>query len=190
MTVNEKFKSTYANKFNAFLFMGTNKPVKITDSKSGLLRRLIDVTPSGNKLDQREYSDCMDKIPFELPGIAYHCHQVYLANKHAYDSYVPTLMMGATNDFYNFMIDSFSVFKKNDGTTLKTAWEMYKVYCDETKVPYPYSQRVFKEELRNYFWNFDEEFDSESQARNVYSGFRLDKFENEVLYWNESENVI
>lgn len=180
MTVNEKFKSTYANRFNAFLFMGTNKPVKITDSKSGLLRRLIDVTPSGNKLDQGEYSDCMDKIPFELPGIAYHCHQVYLANKHVYDSYVPTLMMGATNDFYNFMIDSFSVFKKNDGTTLKTAWEMYKVYCDETKVPYPYSQRVFKEELRNYFWNFDEEFDSESQARNVYSGFRLDKFEKDM----------
>ena len=52
MTVNEKFKSTYANKFNAFLFMGTNKPVKITDSKSGLLRRLIDVMPSGKKLDQ------------------------------------------------------------------------------------------------------------------------------------------
>lgn len=180
MTVNEKFKSTYANRFNAFLFMGTNKPVKITDSKSGLLRRLIDVTPSGNKLGQMEYSDCMDKIPFELPGIAYHCHQVYLANKHTYDSYVPTLMMGATNDFYNFMIDSFSVFKKNDGTTLKTAWEMYKVYCDETKVPYPYSQRVFKEELRNYFWNFDEEFDSESQARNVYSGFRLDKFEKDM----------
>lgn len=78
MTVNEKFKSTYANKFNAFLFMGTNKPVKITDSKSGLLRRLIDVMPSGKKLDQKDYNDCINKIPFELPGIAYHCHQVYL----------------------------------------------------------------------------------------------------------------
>lgn len=55
MTVNEKFKSTYANKFNAFLFMGTNKPVKITDSKSGLLRRLIDVMPSGKKLDQNSF---------------------------------------------------------------------------------------------------------------------------------------
>lgn len=134
MTVNEKFKSTYANKFNAFLFMGTNKPVKITDSKSGLLRRLIDVMPSGKKLDQKDYNDCINKIPFELPGIAYHCHQVYLKNKDAYDNYVPTLMMGATNDFYNFVVDSFSVFKKNDGTTLKTAWEMYKTYCDETKV--------------------------------------------------------
>ena len=66
MTVNEKFKSTYANKFNAFLFMGTNKPVKITDSKSGLLRRLIDVMPSGKKLDQKDYNDCINKIPFEL----------------------------------------------------------------------------------------------------------------------------
>ena len=47
MTVNEKFKSTYPMRFNCFLFMGTNKPVKITDAKSGLIRRLIDVTPSG-----------------------------------------------------------------------------------------------------------------------------------------------
>lgn len=180
MTVNEKFKSTYANKFNAFLFMGTNKPVKITDSKSGLLRRLIDVMPSGKKLDQKDYNDCINKIPFELPGIAYHCHQVYLKNKDAYDDYVPTLMMGATNDFYNFVVDSFSVFKKNDGTTLKTAWEMYKTYCDETKVPYPYSQRAFKEELRNYFWHFEEGFDEETKVRNVYSGFRLDKFEKDM----------
>lgn len=33
MTVNEKFKSTYANRFKCFLFMGTNKPVRITDAK-------------------------------------------------------------------------------------------------------------------------------------------------------------
>ena len=49
MTVNEKFKSTYTSQFKCFLFMGTNKPVKITDGKSGLIRRLIDVSPSGNK---------------------------------------------------------------------------------------------------------------------------------------------
>ena len=53
MTVNEKFKSTYSNRFKCFLFMGTNKPVKITDAKSGLIRRLIDVSPSGNKLNTK-----------------------------------------------------------------------------------------------------------------------------------------
>ena len=54
MTVNEKFKSTYTNRFKCFLFVGTNKPVKITDAKSGLIRRLIDVSPSGNKLSPKE----------------------------------------------------------------------------------------------------------------------------------------
>lgn len=34
MTVNEKFKSTYSNSFKAFLFMGTNKPVRITDANN------------------------------------------------------------------------------------------------------------------------------------------------------------
>ena len=62
MTVNEKFKSTYSNRFKCFLFMGTNKPVKITDGKSGLLRRLIDVSPSGNKLGIKEYRSIMKQI--------------------------------------------------------------------------------------------------------------------------------
>ena len=72
MTVNEKFKSTYNNRFKAFLFMGTNKPVKITDAKSGLIRRLIDVTPSGKKLSFEVYSNAMANIDFELGAIASH----------------------------------------------------------------------------------------------------------------------
>jgi hypothetical protein len=35
MSVNEKFKSTYANRFKCFLFMGTNRPVQIWKRKSG-----------------------------------------------------------------------------------------------------------------------------------------------------------
>ena len=66
MTVNEKFKSTYSSRFKCFLFMGTNKPVKITDAKSGLLRRLIDVSPTGNKLSSRDYKKTTKQIAFEL----------------------------------------------------------------------------------------------------------------------------
>jgi len=181
MTVNEKFKSTYSNRFKAFLFMGTNKPVKITDAKSGLIRRLIDVSPSGKKLGVREYKQCVKQVSFELGAIAHHCKEVYLSDPGKYDSYIPTTMMGASNDFYNFMIDSYHVFKKEDGTTLKAAWEMYKTYCDDAKVPYPYSQRTFKEELRNYFWNFDDRFnlDDGSRVRSYFTGFRTDKFERE-----------
>ena len=149
MTINEKFKSTYASRFKCFLFMGTNKPVKITDGKSGLIRRLIDVSPSGNKLDAKEYKKTTKQISFELGAIAYHCKEVYLSDPGRYDTYIPMAMLGASNDFYNFVIDSYHVFKREDGTTLKAAWEMYKTYCDEAKVAYPFSQRNFKEELKN-----------------------------------------
>lgn len=179
MTINEKFKSTYASRFKCFLFMGTNKPVKITDGKSGLIRRLIDVSPSGNKLDAKEYKKTTKQISFELGAIASHCKEVYLSDPGRYDNYIPTTMLGASNDFYNFVIDSYHVFKKEDGTTLKAAWEMYKTYCDEAKVSYPFSQRNFKEELKNYFWEFNDRFNFEdgSRVRSYYSGFRTDKFE-------------
>lgn len=178
MTVNEKFKSTYANRFKCFLFLGTNKPVKITDGKSGLLRRLIDVSPTGNKLNVKEYDRAMNHIKFELGGIACHCRDVYLSNPNLYDRYIPKEMLGASNDFYNFVIDSYHIFKKEDSTTLKVAWEMYKTYCDDAKVPYPYSMRNFKEELKNYFKTFDDTLSVDgSTIRNYYKGFRTDKFE-------------
>lgn len=176
MTINEKFKSTYSNRFKCFLFMGTNRPVKITDAKSGLLRRLIDVTPSGNKLSPKEYKTVTQQISFELGAIANYCKDVYLSEPDRYDDYTPTLMMGASNDFYNFVIDSYHVFVKEDGTTLKAAWEMYRTYCEEAKVPYPFSQRSFKEELKNYFREFEYEVD-DSEIRNIYKGFRTEIFD-------------
>lgn len=181
MTINEKFKATYANRFKCFLFMGTNKPVKITDGKSGLIRRLIDVSPSGNKLEPKEYKKLIKQVGFELGAIASYCQDVYLDDPGRYDNYIPTTMLGASNDFYNFVIDSYSVFKKEDGTTLKAAWEMYKLYCEEAKVSYPFSQRSFKEELKNYFWDFKDRFVSEDglRIRSFYSGFRTDKFEDD-----------
>lgn len=179
MTVNEKHKGLYENAFNAFLFMGTNSPVKITNAKSGLIRRLIDVTPSGNKVKRSEYNSLVKQIDFELGGIASHCLEFYKKNKHLYDDYIPYAMMGASNDFYNFVIDSYHIFKKEDGTTLKAAWEMYKVYCDDAKVGYPMSRRPFQEELKNYFREFNERFCLEdgSRVRSYYSGFRTEIFE-------------
>ena len=179
MNVNEKHKSQYENRFICFLFMGTNKPVKITDGKSGILRRLIDVTPSGNKIPPREYKKLMKQVKFELGPIAYHCKEVFLSDPGRYDEYIPTSMMSASNDFYNFMIDSYSVFKRDDGTTLKAAWEMYKNYVEEAKVPYSLSKMHFRSELMNYFREFNERFttDAGERTRSYYSGFRTEKFE-------------
>ena len=179
MTVNEKFKSTYANRFKCFLFMGTNKPVRITDGKSGLIRRLIDISPSGDKLPAAEYKQVMKQVSFELGAIASRCLAFYRSDPGRYDHYIPTAMMGASNDFYNYVLDSYPVFLKEDGTTLKAAWEMYKTYCDEAKVGYPMSQRVFKEELKNYFREYRDRWQQEdgTRVRSRYAGFRTDVFE-------------
>lgn len=197
MTVNEKFKAAYTNRFNCFLYMGTNKPVKITDAKSGLIRRLIDVSPSGNKLSPKEYKSVMKRINFELGAIASYCLGVFKDNPGAYDDYIPISMMGASNDFYNFVLDSYPIFKEEDGVTLKCAWEMYKTHCDEAKVPYPFSKRIFKEELKNYFKDYKERYrlEDDTRVRSYYIGFRYDKFEGEEpqeIQWvaEDDDNLI
>ena len=184
MVINEKFKSAYSVKFNSFLFMGTNKPVKITDSKSGIIRRLVDVSPTGNKIPGARYSRLMEQINFELGGIAFHCLNVYLSDPKRYDDYIPTLMIGASNDFYNYVLNYYDAFKAEDGTTLKIAWERYNQYCDEARVPFRLQQRVFKEELKTYFREFVERDAPDSDGNrswNVYKGFKTDKFVDTIL---------
>ena len=181
MRVNEKHKSTYEMQFISFLMMGTNKPVKITDSKSGLIRRLIDVRPTGDKIPLWKYNKLMSSIKNELGAIAWHCKEVFEEDPLYYDDYRPMIMMGESNDFYNFILDSYSIFSKEDGTTLKSAWEMYKQYCEDANVQYPYPRRVFKSELMNYFKNFDERVKvGEEYVRSYYSDFRKDLFSKEL----------
>ena len=181
MTVNEKFKSAYNMRFNSLLLIGTNKPVKITDAKSGILRRLIDVEPTGDKVPPKKYDELMDRINFELGPIAYHCRQVYEENPRAYDNYVPTSMMGASNDFFNFVLENYDKFKREDHTTLSIAWLWYDEYCKDAKLTYPYSRTKFKEELKNYFKEFYERtvLEDGSRVRNYYSGFIFEKFESQ-----------
>lgn len=185
MTVNEKFKSTYTNRFKSFLFMGTNKPVKITDGKSGLIRRLIDVKPTGNKVGKDEYDILMSQIKFELGGIAKHCLDLYLSDVKMWDTYMPKDMMSATNEFYDFVLDSYLVFKRDETIGLKQAWEMYKVYCDASKVPFPMSKKNFREELKNYFREcVTTETDTE------YSIFKSELFLNNVKEYKVNADAI
>lgn len=179
MTVNEKFKSAYENRFKCFLILGTNNPVRITNAKSGIVRRLIDVEPTGNKVPAKKYEELISQIDFELGAIAWYCRNVYENNKHAYDDYIPIRMLSASNDMYNFMEDSYYVFKKEDGVSLQVAWEMYKNFCTSTNVPYMSSRRVFKEELMNYFCDYKERVNTDSgeRIRSYYSGFKTEKFE-------------
>lgn len=185
MTVNEKFKSGYDNDFKAFLFMGTNRPVKITDAKSGLLRRLIDVNPSGHKLSLKDYNRTKKGLDFELGAIAWKCKEIYLENPEAYETYVPMNMLDESNDFYNFVLYNIRKFRENDGIDIDIAWEMYKNYVEDAKVPNAFSKRRFKQELKNYFWEYD---DISKLGDGAISKGYYRKFKNEIFSTRVKEN--
>lgn len=178
MTMNEKFKSSYTARINAFLLMGTNQPVKISDSKSGIIRRLIDVHPTGVKIPVNHYNTLMSQIDFELGAIAYHCLEVYREmGKNYYNSYRPLEMMLQTDVFFNFIEAFYDIFKEQNGTSLKHAYILYKEYCSDTGIDKVLPQYKFREELRNYFDEFHNRIEIEGQTvRSYYEGFNANKF--------------
>lgn len=178
MTMNEKYKPSYMARINAFLFMGTNKPVKITDAKSGIIRRLIDVQPSGERVSPRRYQTLFSQIDFELGAIAQHCLDVYREmGRDYYVAYRPIEMMLQTDVFFNFIEDSFEVFKQQNGVTLNQAYEMYKTFCDNTLIEHKMPRYKFREEIKNYFHNFEERaIVNDLRVRSWYSGFITDHF--------------
>ena len=182
MTLNEKYKPSYMARINAFLFMGTNKPVKITDAKSGIIRRLIDVRPTGEKLPPKHYQALMSQIDFQLGAIAHHCLDVYREmGKDYYNGYRPTEMMLQTDVFFNYIEAHYDIFKEQDGTTVKQAYELYKTFCEETLVEYKLPQYRFREELKNYFEKFEERAEvNGARVRSWYSGFKADHFKVQV----------
>lgn len=199
MEVNEKFKAKYMARFNTFLFMGTNKPVKITEAKSGLIRRLIDVRPTGQKVPYRRYMRLMKQIEFELGAIADHCLKVYKEmGESFYDGYVPLDMISATNDFYNFVDHNYDDFAAADAVTLVEAYKRYDEYCTFAN-SYKMQLKSFREELANYFEKFEARATLDGvRVRSLYSGFKRDKFlskkpadeNDEIPYWLRMESTV
>ena len=178
MTMNEKYKPSYTSRADAMLFIGSNQPVKISDAKSGIIRRLIDVHPTGVRIPVRHYNTLMSQIEFELGAIAAHCQNVYLEmGKNYYNSYRPLEMMLQTDIFFNFIEAHYDVFKVQDGIALQQAYTLYKEFCAESGIEKPLPKYKMREELRNYFDDFKDrgEVDGE-RVRSLYSGFNAEKF--------------
>jgi hypothetical protein len=181
MTMNEKYKPSYTSRVNAFLFMGTNQPVKISDAKSGIIRRLIDTHPTGVTIPSNHYNTLMAKIDFELGAIAQHCLEVYREmGKNFYNGYKPLEMMLQTDIFFNFIEANYDIFKEQNNTTLRQAYGLYKEYCSDTGIEKPLPQYKVRSELRNYFDDFKDKFvDGDKIIRSYYIGFNANKFKTE-----------
>jgi energy-coupling factor transporter ATP-binding protein EcfA2 len=174
MTINEKYRATFEARAHAFLFMCTNVPVRISDAKSGIIRRLIDVVPTQQTIDHDGYHSLMERVDSELGAIAKHCLDRYLLmGKNYYSSYRPTEMMLQTDVFYNFVESCFDIFKEEDGIALKRAWSLYKEYCAETGIEKLMPQYKLREELKNYFYVFEDRARIDGvTVRSYYRGFK------------------
>lgn len=189
--INEKYKSSYPSRANCFLFMATNKPVKITDAKSGIIRRLIDVRPTGKKVPKRRYDVLMQQINFELGAIAQRCLDVFEdLGKNYYSVYRPVDMMYKTDPFFNYVEYYYEVFKDENEVSLKKAYSLYKTYCDETNADYKLQLYKFREELKNYFERYDDDahLSDGRHIRSYYSGFITEKFERGMKKEEETIN--
>ncbi len=184
VVVNEKGKTRYSTIMNCFLYIASNDPVKITNAKSGIIRRLIDINPTGKELKPKEYEKLISQIDFELGSIAKHCLDVYRdLGKNYYKNYVPSQMIEKTDVFYNFVDANIDIFEEQeDGISLKQAYAMYKEYCEEALVEFKLPMYKFREELKNYFDNFDQKARVDGkEVRSWYSGFKKEKLEPPVL---------
>ena len=178
LSINEKYKSEFYARAYAFLMLGTNEPVKISGSKSGIIRRLIDVHPSGNLVPNNHYHNLLSQIDFELGAIANHCLGVYYKlGKNYYSNYRPTKMMYETDVFYNFIEHSYELFYTQDGTTLDAAWRLYKDFCDEAKIRHMLPRHQFRTELGAYFENFHERYVLDGKSvRSYFETFKTMRF--------------
>lgn len=180
--INVKYAAQFAQRINSMLFMGTNQPVQITDAKSGVLRRLVDIHPTGVTLPGDIYEASMARIRMELGAIAHHCLRTYEEmGPRYYADYTPLEMMGQTNDFWNFIEEHYFDFKSADMVTLQRAWEMWQAYCEMAGVRHPMNRRQLKSELMNYFEVFEPQkmVDGE-RYRSLFVGFKFNPRELQV----------
>lgn len=177
ITVNEKHKKQYQAKFRSMIFVGANREVRITDARSGLLRRIIDIEPTGEKFERREYDELMARIPFEYGAIADKCLKVFMEDPGYYNKYYPVKMIRATNNLYNYVEECYKdILDEYNGTTLAIAWDSYKRYCELSDMKYPLDRLKFKIYLKDYFEQFNTDTDKNGKRLyNYYSGFKLNK---------------
>ena len=179
LVVNKKYTSLFTQSFQTMIFAGSNYDCRITDSQSGILRRLIDVEPSGRTVPTERYNELMKQLDFELGGIAYHCLQVYNHNKTKYDDYVPVKMLRNTNYVYAFLEENvYNLFAESPDARLQDIWIAYQTYVEMAKLQYPHNRTELKKELRAYFEEAHDVYITPEGKRvyGYFKGFKFEKF--------------
>jgi energy-coupling factor transporter ATP-binding protein EcfA2 len=175
--INSKGKNLYAIRPRSTLFIGSNDPVKISNRKSGLFRRLVDIQPSGETFPEAQYHILMEQVKYELGAIAQKCIYIFEDHGSTYlSSYRSTDMMYRTNDIFNFVEDNRLILSQ--GVSLKQAHKLFSDWCEQTDTRNIYKQFQFRDLLKDYFDEFHPEIMVNHQRhRSYFMGLKdLEKF--------------
>jgi energy-coupling factor transporter ATP-binding protein EcfA2 len=178
VTMNVKFRSKYRIRLATTIFVATNKPIRITDVKSGLTRRLIDIQPTGLQVPPREYDRLVGKLDFELSGIAASCIETYeQLGRRFYDDYRALEMLAKTNHLFDFVQENAFIFERQNYVKRSEVWKMYQMYCDNSGIQYPYPRYIFKDLFGDYWEELKSTMRIDGKVqREVFYGFKKDVF--------------
>lgn len=178
MQINEKYKPTYTDVIQAILLIATNKPVKFTDAKSGLVRRMIDVRPSGALLSTRKYHSLVSQVDFELGAIAHYCLTRYREmGRDFYSGYRAIEMILQTDVFFNYIEAHYDLFEAQNGVTLQQAHDLWKEWAKDSEIEWKMPRYKLREELKNYFAHFEDRATVDDiRVRSWFSDFNADRF--------------
>lgn len=184
LNINEKGKPQYPMRLSAALIAASNSPVNITDASSGIIRRLIDINPTGNKIPKTEYVRMAKQVKFEYGGIAKKCIDVYEANPHYYELYEASSMRRRTDPVYYFMTDMYGELVNSDGAKLNDLYKMYKVSCESNGFTKILNKQDFQVHMEDYFDKFYQKYRCEDgTTKNKYfKGFKKSQFSDDMMH--------
>lgn len=193
MSINEKHKSIYSTKFNTTLFIGSNSVVKITDVRSGIIRRLIDIHSSGETVPPKRYEELVHLLKFELPHIAHKCRERFLSmGAHAYSEYIPTRMLYGSNSLHNFVSDFREELEIAESVQAVDLYRAYVKYMEASGEKYPLTRKQFMLDIVPYFEGFSRRtWRDGKQVRNLLWDLKTSMFDQmEVVDHSESWAVM
>ena len=176
MTINEKYKQQYDLRITTMLWMASNYHVKIDSSSSGLMRRILLITPTGVTLPIDEYEECMERIKFEYGAICHRCYSIYKELGFTYyNKYVDKRLLVESNEVYNFMKENFVEFSSAEYLTVNILWKRFKLYLEDCNIGnYRFKKIDFRNDIIHYF---NEHTDRKYGAYDVLEGLKTDMFE-------------
>lgn len=167
ININEKYARSYYIRLNTLLFIGSNYPLRLTDSMSGLLRRCLDPVPTGKLLPIDKYNVLYSGALHEIGAIANRFIDVYKEfGARAYNGYRSSRIVRTGNQLGYWVERNRDIEWARDGECLlSTEYALYRSFCESTAIK-PISKSLFERQIK-FFWDTAIEEVTDNQSKDV-----------------------